>query len=64
VERLRPGSGAPDVTGGIRAKAEAMLAIAHAGVDAGLISGLTDGGLSRALRGEMVYGSWARARSR
>jgi isopentenyl phosphate kinase len=60
---LRPVSGAADVTGGIRGKAEAMLAIARAGVDAGLISGLTDGALSRALRGEMVYGSWAHARS-
>lgn len=63
VHALRPASGATDVTGGIRSKAEAMLAIARAGVDAGLISGLTDGGLSRALRGEMVYGSWARGRS-
>ncbi|MGA9840662.1 MAG: isopentenyl phosphate kinase [Thermoplasmata archaeon] len=63
LERLRPGAGAPDVTGGIRGKTEAMLAIARLGVDAGLISGLTDGGLSRALRGEWVYGSWARAKS-
>jgi isopentenyl phosphate kinase len=63
VERLRPDVGAADVTGGIRGKAEAMLRIAHSGADAGLISGLTDGGLSRALRGEMVYGSWAHARS-
>jgi len=63
VTTLRPGAGAPDVTGGIRGKAEAMLRIAHGGADAGLISGLTDGGLSRALRGEMVYGSWAHARS-
>lgn len=63
VAALRPTEGAVDVTGGIRAKAEAMLRIADAGVDAGLISGLTDGGLSRALRGEMVYGSWAHARS-
>ncbi|MCI4339000.1 MAG: isopentenyl phosphate kinase family protein [Thermoplasmata archaeon] len=63
VANLRPTAGAPDVTGGIRGKAESMLRIANAGVDAGLISGLTDGGLSRALRGEMVYGSWAHARS-
>jgi isopentenyl phosphate kinase len=63
VATLRPQSGGPDVTGGIRAKAEAMLAIARSGVDAGLISGLTDGALSRALRGEMVYGSWARSGS-
>jgi isopentenyl phosphate kinase len=63
VASLRPSSGVPDVTGGIRGKAESMLRIARAGADAGLISGLTDGGLSRALRGEMVYGSWAHARS-
>jgi isopentenyl phosphate kinase len=62
VAALRPAPGAPDVTGGIRGKAEVMLRIAHAGVDAGLISGLSDGGLSRALRGEQVYGSWAHAR--
>lgn len=64
VAALRPGPGTPDVTGGIRGKAEAMLAIARAGADAGLISGLTDGALSRAIRGETVYGSWARARAR
>lgn len=64
VAGLRPAPGAPDVTGGIRAKAEAMLAIARAGADAGLISGLTDGALSRAIRGETVYGSWAHARAR
>ncbi|MCI4321661.1 MAG: hypothetical protein L3K18_06175 [Thermoplasmata archaeon] len=58
VTRLRPTPGVPDVTGGIRGKAEAMLAIADAGVDAGLISGLSDGALSRALKGERVYGSW------
>jgi isopentenyl phosphate kinase len=58
VDRLRPSPGVPDVTGGIRGKAEAMLAIADDGVDAGLISGLSDGALSRALRGERVYGSW------
>jgi isopentenyl phosphate kinase len=58
VERLRPTPGVADVTGGIRGKAEAMLAIGEAGADAGLISGLSDGLLSRALRGERVYGSW------
>ena len=63
VDGLRSTAGAPDVTGGIRGKAEAMRRIARAGVDAGLISGLKDGELSRALRGEQVYGSWARARS-
>ena len=60
VASLRPAPGIPDVTGGIRSKAETMLRIAGAGVDAGLISGLTDGGLSRALREATVYGSWAR----
>jgi isopentenyl phosphate kinase len=62
VEGLRTPPGVADVTGGIRGKAEAMLAIARAGADAGLISGLTDGALARALRGEMGYGSWAHAR--
>jgi isopentenyl phosphate kinase len=51
----------PDVTGGIRGKANAMLAIAALGIDAALISGLKDGTLSRALAGETVYGSWAKA---
>jgi isopentenyl phosphate kinase len=64
VAGLRPTPGATDVTGGIRGKAEAMRAIARAGADAGLISGLTDGALSRAIRGESVYGSWAHAGSR
>jgi isopentenyl phosphate kinase len=63
VERLRPSPGVPDVTGGIRGKAQAMLAIADDGADVGLISGLSDGALSRALKGDRVYGSWvARAR--
>jgi len=61
VEELQPAGPAPDVTGGIRGKAIAMLTIARAGVDAGLISGLTAGAVSRAIRGESVYGSWARA---
>jgi isopentenyl phosphate kinase len=64
VTSLRTTAGGTDVTGGIRGKVEAMLRIAHGGVDVALISGLTDGGLSRALRGEMVYGSWAHARSK
>jgi isopentenyl phosphate kinase len=64
VARLRPAAGATDVTGGIRAKLDAMLAVARAGADAALISGLTDGALSRAVRGEAVYGSWAHARAR
>jgi len=62
LDSLRPAPGGRDVTGGIRGKVDAMLAIARAGADAGLISGLTDGALSRALREEDVYGSWARHR--
>ncbi len=58
LERLTPGAGGVDVTGGIVGKVEAMRKIAAAGVDAGLISGLSDGRLTRALRGERVYGSW------
>jgi isopentenyl phosphate kinase len=54
-------SGAVDVTGGIALKARSMLSIAALGADAGLISGLSDGALLRALRGEMGYGSWAKA---
>lgn len=58
-----PGTGAGvDVTGGVGAKAAAMRRIARAGVDAVLISGLTDGAIARAIRGEAVYGSWAHAR--
>ncbi|MGP8071919.1 MAG: isopentenyl phosphate kinase [Thermoplasmata archaeon] len=64
VKGLEPRGGGPDVTGGIRGKAEAMLAIARLGADAGLISGLKDGELSRAVRGEFVYGSWAHGRPR
>jgi isopentenyl phosphate kinase len=64
LEGLRPGAAGPDVTGGIRGKVEAMLAIAHLGADAGLISGLKDGELSRAVRGDSVYGSWAHGRPR
>ncbi len=63
IAALRPPAGTPDVTGGIRGKVTAMLAIAAAGVDAGLISGLSDGAVSRAIRGGTEYGSWARARS-
>lgn len=63
VAGLSHRAGGPDVTGGIRGKAEAMVAIAENGCDAGLISGLTDGALSRALKGEPVYGSWSKAGS-
>jgi len=63
VASLSEGAGpGRDVTGGIRGKALAMRSIARAGVDAVLISGLTDGAVSRAIRGEAVYGSWAHAR--
>jgi isopentenyl phosphate kinase len=63
VARLTPRTGGPDVTGGIRGKASAMLEIGRLGADAGLISGLKDGLLARALRGETVPGSWVRAAS-
>jgi isopentenyl phosphate kinase len=62
IGSLPQGGRSKDVTGGIRRKAEAMRAIARDGVDAVLISGLTDGAVARAIRGEMVYGSWAHAR--
>ncbi len=62
IASLHPTEGTPDVTGGIRGKAQAMWEIARAGVDAGLISGLSDGALLRAVQGETKYGSWARAR--
>lgn len=64
VQSLAPTGAGPDVTGGIRGKADAMVHIAELGADAGLISGLTDGALSRALRGEPVYGSWCQAHLR
>ncbi len=63
VAALEPTSGATDVTGGIGAKLRAMLRIARGGADAALISGLTGGAVSRAVRGESVYGSWAHART-
>lgn len=59
VAGLTPKGAGPDVTGGIRGKAQAMVEIAALGGDAGLISGLSDGLLTRALRGEPVYGSWS-----
>jgi isopentenyl phosphate kinase len=57
---LVPAPNRPDVTGGIRGKVEAMLAISAAGVRAGLISGLQHGALSRAIRGEDTNGTWTR----
>lgn len=59
VDALAATGAGPDVTGGIRGKAKAMVEIAALGGDAGLISGLSDGLLARALRGEPVYGSWS-----
>jgi len=57
---LRGGPGAPDVTGGIRRKAEVMVALAEAGVPAGLVSGLVPGAARRALRDEPPpFGTWA-----
>ncbi|MCI4360057.1 MAG: isopentenyl phosphate kinase family protein [Thermoplasmata archaeon] len=64
ADALQSSERAPDVTGGIAGKVRAMLEIAALGVDAGLISGLSDGALSRAIRGEAVYGSWAKTASR
>ncbi|MCI4340488.1 MAG: hypothetical protein L3J73_04400 [Thermoplasmata archaeon] len=63
VDRLSVRASGPDVTGGIRGKARAMLEIGRLGADAGLISGLKDGLLSRALRGDPVPGSWVRPSS-
>ena len=60
---LSPSAGGPDVTGGIRGKVAVMRAIARRGVDAGLISGLSDGSLVRAVEGATGDGSWARAES-
>jgi isopentenyl phosphate kinase len=59
LDGLVPTRGAPDVTGGIRGKIRAMLALEESGVDAALISGLRHDSLRRALRGETVYGSWS-----
>lgn len=63
VRELSVGGPSTDVTGGILGKARSMLEVAALGVDAALISGLSDGALSRAIRGEAVYGSWAKAAS-
>ncbi|HUZ79865.1 MAG TPA: isopentenyl phosphate kinase [Thermoplasmata archaeon] len=64
IATLAPPSGAPDVTGGIRAKSNVALQIAEAGSDAGIISGLRDGALSGAIHTNVYYGSWARAAGR
>ncbi len=63
-ERLSARTPGADVTGGIQGKVREMLQIAADGADAGLISGLSDGTLLRALRGERVHGSWATAAPR
>ncbi len=58
--RLAPAPGAPDVTGGIRAKGEVLLALAHAGVPAGIVSGLRPGAAVEALVAEeFPPGTWA-----
>lgn len=58
VETLRPSPGVPDVTRGIRGKAEKMLAIAATGTPCVLLNGLSQGRLTMALQGEKVYGTW------
>lgn len=59
-EGLAPPPRGKDVTGGIRRKAEVMLALAQVGVPAGLVSGLSDGGVATAVRSEgYPYGTWA-----
>jgi isopentenyl phosphate kinase len=56
---VRP-PGAPDVTGGIRRKAEVMLELAKAGIPAGLVSGLSNRAAAAALRGAVGSGgTWA-----
>ncbi|HKS59203.1 MAG TPA: isopentenyl phosphate kinase [Thermoplasmata archaeon] len=59
LTHLAPAAGVADVTGGIRTKVAAMLELGDLGIQAGLISGLSHGSLSRALKGEKVYGSWS-----
>ncbi len=62
AERWEAPTQGTDGTGGAGGRAGAMRRIAASGADAVLISGLTDGAVSRAIRGEAVYGSWAHAR--
>lgn len=60
IEALRPSAGVPDVTGGIRRKAEVMVALAQAGVPAGLVGGLRAGTVARAVSHEPpTDGTWA-----
>ncbi len=58
VESLQPTPGVPDVTGGIRGKAEKMLKIAAGGTPCVILSGLSRDRLKQALQGEKVYGTW------
>ena len=60
LQSLNPLPGAPDVTGGIRRKVRVMLALARAGVPAGLVNGLERGRLLQALTGDESKGTWAR----
>jgi isopentenyl phosphate kinase len=56
---VRPPAG-PDVTGGIRRKAEVMLELAGLGIPVGLVNGLSMGAAGRALRGPTGSGgTWA-----
>jgi isopentenyl phosphate kinase len=58
--RLTPVPGAPDVTGGIRAKGRVMLDLAAAGVPAGIVSGLHPGAAGLAVGGDdLPFGTWA-----
>jgi isopentenyl phosphate kinase len=60
VEGLEARPGAPDVTGGIRAKATVMLELARAGTPAGLVTGLRSGAAGEALRSPAYpHGTWA-----
>ncbi|MCL4324363.1 MAG: isopentenyl phosphate kinase [Candidatus Thermoplasmatota archaeon] len=59
LEELKPTPGVPDVTGGIRGKAETMLAIGRTGTRTVLLNGLSGGRLKSAVAGEEVYGTWA-----
>jgi isopentenyl phosphate kinase len=52
------GSGAPDVTGGMRHRVETALHLAHDGVASLIAGGSVTGRLQRALRGRAVPGTW------
>jgi isopentenyl phosphate kinase len=58
--RLAPVAGAPDVTGGIRAKGQVLLDLAAAGIPAGIVSGLSPGAAAGAVAGDdWPEGTWA-----